>query len=108
MKYKKPFGRTNHYGVKRRQYSTYNTNQYGLEEKDGWWKLQKQICERDGYKCRWCNKKANTVHHIVPRSRNGTNHPNNLACICNDCHEKRPYHSHMHSHSHSHHDEDPF
>ena len=47
---------------------------------------------RDGNRCRNCNGKSGDkkieVHHIHPRKSGGTNHPNNLVCLCHTCHTK--------------------
>lgn len=38
--------------------------------------------------CKICNKKTDylEIHHIVPKSRGGSNSENNLISICIDCH----------------------
>jgi hypothetical protein len=38
--------------------------------------------------CKICNKKTDylEIHHIVPKSRGGSNYGNNLISICIDCH----------------------
>ena len=50
---------------------------------------------RDGNICRQCNGKSKdksiNVHHIKPRKLGGTDHPNNLVCLCETCHTK--YHN---------------
>ena len=40
--------------------------------------------------CRTCGIESNylEVHHIIPRSRGGSNNANNLIKICTDCHVK--------------------
>lgn len=45
------------------------------------------------YKCEKCGNPTATVHHIVPRSKGGSNAQYNLKALCNKCHESR--HSHM-------------
>ena len=39
-------------------------------------------------KCKLCNKESDNleVHHIIPKSRGGTNDKNNLIKICSKCH----------------------
>ena len=39
-------------------------------------------------KCKLCNKKTEYIelHHIIPKSRGGTNDPNNLIELCSECH----------------------
>ncbi len=48
------------------------------------------VLHRDEYKCMKCKAKNVKlhVHHIVFRSQGGTNTPDNLITLCEDCHEK--------------------
>ena len=43
---------------------------------------------RDGYKCQCCGKKncRLEVHHLIPRSRGGSDKLANLITLCSDCH----------------------
>lgn len=43
---------------------------------------------RDGYKCQRCGKKncRLEVHHLIPRSRGGSDKLANLITLCSDCH----------------------
>ena len=43
---------------------------------------------RDGYKCQCCGKKncRLEVHHLLPRSRGGSDKLENLITLCSDCH----------------------
>lgn len=57
-----------------------------------WRRLRALILERDGYRCRMptvdgtpCNRPADTVDHIVPRARGGTDAPENLRAACKAC-----------------------
>ena len=55
-----------------------------------------EIRERDGLECRFCGKSqerhisehghALHVHHIIPRSVEGSDHPENLITVCRSCH----------------------
>ena len=48
------------------------------------------ILERDEHSCQYCGcKKANTVDHVVPRSRGGTSSPTNLVAACLTCNQKK-------------------
>ena len=54
---------------------------------------RERIREKQDYKCYFCrksirNKKANTVHHICPKSLGGDWQLYNLVCLCSDCHSK--------------------
>lgn len=44
-----------------------------------WKKIREQILRRDGYVCYICGGEANTVDHMVPVARGGTDQPDNLA-----------------------------
>jgi 5-methylcytosine-specific restriction endonuclease McrA len=50
-----------------------------------WKKLRLRILSRDGYQCHWCGAEANTVDHIVPVARQGTDDPENLVAACKRC-----------------------
>ena len=40
-----------------------------------------------GWRCSKCGKAGRIeVHHIIPISEGGTNDPENLACLCRECH----------------------
>jgi len=55
-----------------------------------YYNVKQYILHRDNYKCQKC-KKSNLklhVHHIVFRSKGGTNEPSNLICLCDGCHDK--------------------
>ena len=50
---------------------------------------RRAVLARDGHRCmsRSCKSKHFLeVHHIVPRSRGGTNHESNLITLCSSCH----------------------
>jgi 5-methylcytosine-specific restriction endonuclease McrA len=42
-----------------------------------------------GQPCHWCGKPGNTVDHLMPISRGGTNDPSNLVSACAHCNEAR-------------------
>ncbi len=53
------------------------------------------VLERDEYQCQRCNVDVTPMneegtdfqlHHIIPFSAGGANHPDNLVTLCNDCH----------------------
>jgi Holliday junction resolvasome RuvABC ATP-dependent DNA helicase subunit len=49
--------------------------------------LRKRILARDGWRCRVCRFRYQLqVHHIVWRSRRGSNAWSNLMTLCKDCH----------------------
>lgn len=50
--------------------------------------------ERDGYRCRMCGGASNTgsfeglhVHHIIPKTNNGSHDMDNLITLCKRCHK---------------------
>lgn len=48
------------------------------------------VLNRDNYTCQCCGKKHTRleVHHIIYRSKGGTDYENNLITLCKDCHSK--------------------
>jgi len=61
-----------------------------------WTKVRRRVLERDGFRCQECGRDLRTlpgwfteVHHILPRTRGGTNHPANLATLCVSCHKRK-------------------
>jgi hypothetical protein len=49
------------------------------------------VLDRDSYKCQHCKGKSKDkkleVHHIIFRSNNGSDEPNNLITLCKTCHD---------------------
>ena len=60
--------------IKTHNYNWYYWRAYALKRDNG-------ICQ--GSKC---GKPANEVHHILPKSRGGSDHPDNLISLCTSCH----------------------
>ncbi len=59
-----------------------------------WQQLRQEVLERDGYICRNCGARDSLcAHHIVPKSKGGGHHLDNLATLCFNCHVK--VHPHM-------------
>jgi 5-methylcytosine-specific restriction endonuclease McrA len=59
-----------------------------------WAKLRRRILERDGYVCAYCQGKANSVDHIIPRAvwpddMPGVDDPSNLVAACKPCNSKK-------------------
>jgi len=49
--------------------------------------FREKVLKRDGYTCQICGSKKNLeAHHIVPRSKGGTNLVENGITLCKDCH----------------------
>ena len=58
----------------------------------GWENLKAYAKYRDGYKCRACGKskkdgKKLEVHHIIRKADGGTDVPENVVTLCEDCHK---------------------
>lgn len=43
------------------------------------------VLRRDGYRCGYCSKSANTIDHILPKSRGGKDTWENLVACCLRC-----------------------
>jgi hypothetical protein len=62
-----------------------------------WPKVKITILRRDGFTCQDCGRQGRQVvagrlrglevHHIIPRSEGGTDHPTNLKTLCHECHK---------------------
>lgn len=54
-----------------------------------WAFYSNEILKRDNYTCQDCRNNNNNgleVHHIIPKSRGGSDHPHNLKSLCKKCH----------------------
>jgi 5-methylcytosine-specific restriction endonuclease McrA len=57
-------------------------------ERKAYGELQRQVLERDGWRCQFCGSRAQLqVHHIQPRARFGADVAANLITLCFVCHE---------------------
>lgn len=54
-----------------------------------WKRIAKIVMDRDGGKCSECPADADTVDHIVPVSKGGTNDLGNLRAMCRPCNSKK-------------------
>lgn len=60
------------------------------DERERWLIVRSEILLRDHFRCRECNfYKHLEVHHIVPRSKGGSDDPDNLITLCQRCHAKK-------------------
>lgn len=51
---------------------------------------RRAVLVRDGYRCGYCSAKAETIDHVVPRSRPGGTHTwDNLVAACKPCNGKK-------------------
>jgi 5-methylcytosine-specific restriction endonuclease McrA len=55
--------------------------------------MRTKILMRDRYRCQYCGGKGTgaelTLDHIVPRSRGGRTHPENLCASCKRCNQRK-------------------
>lgn len=54
-----------------------------------WRRIRVEILVRDAGLCRYCGAPANTVDHIFPYARGGTDDADNLAACCDDCNTRK-------------------
>jgi len=53
-----------------------------------WKRIRMVILCRDDWRCQDCGiRKRLTIHHIVPRTQGGSDHPDNLVTLCRTCHD---------------------
>ena len=64
----------------------------GVEYQQGgtysYYNVRYYVSARDNYTCQVCKKKNKIlhIHHIVYKSKGGSDRPNNLITVCTDCH----------------------
>ena len=54
-----------------------------------WKRIRERILRRDGFICVYCHEQANTVDHVQPISKGGTDEPDNLVAACGKCNSKK-------------------
>ena len=47
------------------------------------------VLRRDGFRCAYCNRSANTIDHVQPKSRGGRDTWQNLVACCLSCNNKK-------------------
>lgn len=59
-------------------------------EQPGPKKLRDFVYKRDGHRCKICsNTDSLVIDHIVSIKNSGTNHPDNLRCLCETCNARK-------------------
>jgi hypothetical protein len=60
------------------------------------WRYQRQpkwskvgVLKRDNYVCAFCNGKASTIDHVMPRSKGGKNTWKNTVAACSPCNNRK-------------------
>lgn len=63
---------------------------YQNGQQKNFYNVKAYVLNRDGYQCQNCKKKNRKlhVHHIVFKSKGGTDSPDNLITLCESCHDK--------------------
>lgn len=55
-----------------------------------WRRLAAVVLERDGHRCRWCGRHADTVDHVRALADGGARlDPTNLVACCRPCNSRR-------------------
>jgi 5-methylcytosine-specific restriction endonuclease McrA len=47
------------------------------------------VLRRDGRRCAYCGRRADTIDHVVPRSRGGTHTWDNCVAACRVCNSRK-------------------
>lgn len=50
-----------------------------------WRKIRAQVLDEEGYVCGYCGSQANTVDHIIPLAKGGSDDRSNLISACGAC-----------------------
>lgn len=52
-----------------------------------WREIRSEVLQRDNRKCQVCGREySGQVHHVIPKSKGGTNDLSNLITLCGRCH----------------------
>ena len=51
------------------------------------------VLRRDGHRCAYCGKSADTIDHVIPRSRGGADSWENLVACCLRCNNVKSDHT---------------
>lgn len=64
--------------------------EYTWGDERSWSAIRRFVFERDEYRCRHCGSwKELNVDHVHPRSRGGSDDPENLQTLCGPCNRKK-------------------
>jgi 5-methylcytosine-specific restriction endonuclease McrA len=50
---------------------------------------RRAVFARDGHRCQYCNRAAENIDHVVPRSRGGTHTWDNVVAACRACNSRK-------------------
>jgi 5-methylcytosine-specific restriction endonuclease McrA len=48
-------------------------------------RVRKEVLNRDYFTCHYCGQEANTVDHVIPISKGGTDEASNMVAACIKC-----------------------
>jgi 5-methylcytosine-specific restriction endonuclease McrA len=48
-------------------------------------RVRKEVLDRDYWTCHYCGQEANTVDHLIPISKGGTDEATNMVAACVKC-----------------------
>jgi 5-methylcytosine-specific restriction endonuclease McrA len=60
-------------------------NSERIKNSSHWKKIRLSILNRDMWTCAWCGQDADTVDHVIPVKKGGTDDPDNLVAACKRC-----------------------
>ena len=50
---------------------------------------RRAVFARDGHRCQYCNRAAENIDHVVPRSRGGPHEWDNVVASCRSCNSRK-------------------
>ena len=50
---------------------------------------RRAVFARDGHRCQYCNRAAENIDHVVPKSRGGTHAWDNVVASCRSCNARK-------------------
>jgi 5-methylcytosine-specific restriction endonuclease McrA len=50
---------------------------------------RRAVFARDGHRCQYCNRAAENIDHVVPKSRGGTHSWDNVVASCRSCNARK-------------------
>jgi 5-methylcytosine-specific restriction endonuclease McrA len=50
---------------------------------------RRAVFARDGHRCQYCNRTAENIDHVVPRSRGGPHAWENVVASCRSCNSRK-------------------
>jgi hypothetical protein len=83
-----------HTEIARQQTSAAQREYFGKPQRvlpSDWASIKQAVAERDGWICAYCGDISGPfeIDHVIPYSRGGENHPNNLCVACKPCNRSK-------------------